>query len=324
MSLDENLRRSLVLPAVCAPMTMVSGPELVSAACKSGIMAGLPRHNAGSGEEFESWLAAIRADIDAFAAQNPNSRIGPLAVNIVAGRSAADLRADLAVCARYGVGTIISALGNPAELTRVVHDWGGRVFHDVTNLRFAAKAIEANVDGLVCIGSGGGGHCGTLSAVSFVPRVRQMWDGTIIFAGGVSSGTAIRAAEILGADLVYLGTRFIATQESLAPQAYKALLVDCGAQDLIYTERVTGVPANWLKTSLRQTGLDPDALPLPTGARRYEHLPPAARPWRTIWSAGQGIDLIRDVPSVAELVRRLREEYAAACRVPAMSGAAAA
>jgi nitronate monooxygenase len=305
-------------------MTMVSGPKLVSEACKSGIVAGLPRHNAASGEEFESWLAAFRADIDAFAAQNPDARIGPLAVNIVAGRPAAELRADLTVCARYEVDIIISALGNPAELTRVVHDWGGKVFHDVTNLRFAAKAIEAGVDGLVCIGSGGGGHCGTLSAVSFIPRVRQMWDGPIIFAGGVSSGAAIRAAEILGADLAYLGTRFIATQESLAPDAYKALLVDCGAHDLIYTERVTGVAANWLKPSLRQAGLDPDALPIPVAARRYEHLPPGARPWRTVWSAGQGIDLINDIPSVADLVQRLRKEYAVACRTPAMSDEAAA
>jgi nitronate monooxygenase len=324
VSLPANLRRSLVLPAVCAPMTMVSGPKLVSEACKSGIMAGLPRHNAASGEEFGSWLAAVRADIDDFAAQNPDARIGPLAVNIVAGRPAGELRADLTVCARYGVDIIISALGNPAELTRVVHDWGGKVFHDVTNLRFAAKAIEARVDGLVCIGSGGGGHCGTLSAVSFIPRVRQMWDGTIIFAGGVSSGAAIRAAEILGADLAYLGTRFIATQESLAPDAYKALLVDCGAHDLIFTERVTGVAANWLKPSLRQAGLDPDALPIPVAARRYEHLPPGARPWRTVWSAGQGIDLINDIPPVAELVQRLRKEYAVACRTPSMYDEAAA
>jgi len=304
-------------------MAMVSGPALVSAACKSGIMAGLPRHNAGSLEEFESWLAAIRADIDAFAAQNPAAGIGPLAVNIIAGKPMADLRAELAVCARYGVRIIISALGKPAELTRVVHDWGGKVFHDVTNLRFAGKAIEAGVDGLVCIGSGGGGHCGALNALSFIPRVRQMWEGTIIFAGSVSSGAAIRAAEILGADLVYLGTRFIATSESLAPDIYKAQLVACGAEDLIYTDRLTGVPANWLKPSLRAAGLDPDALPLAVTPRKYEHLPPAARPWRTLWSAGQGIDLIDDIPSVAELVQRLRREYVAACRIPSMSDEAA-
>jgi nitronate monooxygenase len=323
VSLDSNLRGSLVLPAVCAPMTMVSGPALVREACKSGIMAGLPRHNARSPEEFESWLAAIRADLDAFAAHNPGCRIGPLAVNIVAGRPSAELRADLAICARHGVDIIISALGNPAELTRVVHDWGGKVFHDVTNLRFAAKAIEAGVDGLVCIGSGGGGHCGALNALSFIPRVRRMWDGTIIFAGGVSSGAAIRAAEILGADLAYLGTRFIATRESLAPDAYKALLVASGADDLIYTDRLTGVPANWLRPSLRQAGLDPDDLPIPAAGRRYEHLPAAARPWRTVWSAGQGIDLIEDVPSVGELVQRLRAEYVAACQAPNMSEQAA-
>lgn len=303
-------------------MTMVSGPALVSAACRSGIMAGLPRHNAGGLEEFDSWLAAIRAETDALAALSPGASIGPLAVNIIAGKPAAELRSDLEVCARHGVQIIISALGNPAELTRIVHDWGGKVFHDVTNLRFAAKAIEAGVDGLVCIGSGGGGHCGTLTSLSFIPRVRQMWDGTIIFAGGVSSGAAIRAAEILGADLVYLGTRFIATRESLAPDSYKAQLVACGADDLIYTERVTGVPANWLKPSLRQAGLDPDALPVPAAPRRYEHLPPGARPWRTLWSAGQGVDLINDVPSVAELVLRLRKEYVIACRTADMAAEA--
>lgn len=316
MALDPTVGRAVLIPALCAPMTMVSGPELVAAACKSGIMAGLPRHNSESLEEFASWLTAIRADLDAFATLHPDARIGPLAVNIIAGKPRAELRKDLDVCAHHGIDIVISALGNPTELTRVVHDWGGKVFHDVTNLRFAAKAIEAGVDGLVCIGAGGGGHCGTLSALSFIPQVRQMWDGTIVFAGGVSSGAAIRAAQILGADLVYLGTRFIATRESRAPDAYKEMLVACGSADLIYTDRITGVPANWLKPSLRQAGLDPLALPTPVARRSYEHLPASARPWRTVWSAGQGIDLIRDVPSVGELVQRLRSEYVAACRTP--------
>src|ERR1700733_3325476 len=323
MSLDANIKKSLVLPAVCAPMTMVSGPALVTAACLSGIIGALPRHNARSSEEFESWLETIRHALDRHAAEHPGATIGPLAVNLIARQPAADLRADVETCARYGVKVIISALGDPAELTRIVHDAGGKVFHDVTSLRFAAKAIEGGVDGLTCIGSGGGGHSGTLNALAFIPRVRQMWNGTILFAGCISNGAAIRAAEILGADLAYLGTRFIATEESLAPLEYKAMLVQETSDDLQYTERVSGIPANWLKASLRRVNLDPQNLPLPIqGAARHQHLPADARPWRQIWSAGQGVDLIDDVPSVADLVRRLRREYIAACELPDMRAAA--
>jgi nitronate monooxygenase len=324
MSLDADLRNSLALPAVCAPMTMVSGPRLVREACRSGIMGVLPRHNAGSSEEFESWLEGIRRDLDAHAAAHPGAVVGPLAVNIIARQAADQLRADVELSARYGVKHFISALGNPAEIARIVHEAGGRVFHDVTSLRFAAKAIEGGVDGLTCIGSGGGGHSGTLNALAFIPRVRQMWNGTILFAGCISNGAAIRAAEILGADLAYLGTRFIATEESLAPLEYKAMLVQETSDDLQYTERVSGIPANWLKGSLRRVNLDPQNLPLPIeGAARYQHLPADARPWRQIWSAGQGVDLIDDVPSVAELVRRLRREYVAACELPDMRAVAA-
>jgi nitronate monooxygenase len=324
MSLDAELRNSLTLPAVCAPMTMVSGPQLVREACRSGIMGVLPRHNARSPEEFEGWLAGIRRDLEAHRAAHPRAIIGPLAINIIARQAAAQLRADVELSARYGVKHFISALGNPAEIARIVHEFGGLVFHDVTSLRFAAKAIEGGVDGLICIGSGGGGHSGTLNALSFIPRVRAMWNGTIVFAGCISNGASIRAAEILGADLAYLGTRFIATEESLAPPEYKAMLVQETSDDLQYTERVSGVPANWLKASLRRVNLDPKNLPLPIqGAPPYQHLPADARPWRQIWSAGQGVDLIEDVPSVAELVRRLRREYAAACDLPDMRAAAA-
>jgi nitronate monooxygenase len=324
MSLEIELRNSLSLPAVCAPMTLVSGPELVREACRSGIMGVLPRHNAGGPAEFESWLAAIRRELEAHAAAHPTAVIGPLAVNIIARQAAAQLRADVELSARYGVKYFISALGNPAEIARIVHQNGGRVFHDVTSLRFAAKAIEGGVDGLTCIGSGGGGHSGTLNALAFIPRVRQMWGGTILFAGCISNGAAIRAAEMLGADLAYLGTRFIATQESRAPPEYKAMLVSETSDDLHYTERVSGVPANWLKASLRRVNLDPQNLPVPVpGMPRYQHLPSDVRPWRQIWSAGQGIDLIDDVPTVAELVRRLRQEYVAACEMPDMRAAAA-
>lgn len=327
MALHPRLRGSMVLPAICAPMMMVSGPVLVREACRNGIMAGLPRHNARDREEFEAWLRGIRTELTAHSKAMPGAVVGPLAVNIIVrGGGFAELRADLEICARYGVDIILTALGDPTELTRVVHDWGGQVFHDVTSLKHAEKAIAAGVDGLTCIGSGGGGHSGALNALAFIPRVRELWDGTIVFAGSVSTGGAIRAAEVLGADLAYLGTRFIATRESAAPDEYKAFLIGSGAQDLIYSDRMTGVPANWLRGSLLRVGLDPAALPVPIqgAARRYEHLSDGVRPWRDVWSAGQGVELIRDVPSVAELVRRLREEYTRACRVPAWGDVGAA
>ncbi|MGE4430945.1 MAG: NAD(P)H-dependent flavin oxidoreductase [Sphingobium sp.] len=314
MSLDPDIRSSLRLPAICAPMMIVSGPELVAAACKAGIMAGLPRHNARSGEEFASWLGVIRVELDAAREADPDARIGPLAVNITAKRPLAEILPDLDLCIAHGVRHFITALGDPTDMAKAIHDRGGTVFHDVTSLRFAEKAIAAGVDGLICIGSGGGGHSGPLNALSFVPKVRAMWDGTIVFAGSVSNGAAIRAAQVLGADLVYLGTRFIATRESRAPDAYKAMLVDGTSSDLAYTPRVTGVPANWLKPSLALHGLDADALP--PAAPGHAHLPDGVRPWRDLWSAGQGIDLIDDIPDVATLVERLRIDYAAACAMP--------
>jgi nitronate monooxygenase len=317
MSLDPHIRSSLVLPAICAPMMIVTGPELVTAACKAGLMAGLPRHNARSTEEFAGWLSMIRSELDAAREACPMAKIGPLAANITAKRPLAEILPDLDLCIAHGVRHFITALGNPTDLAAAIHDRGGTVFHDVTSLRFAEKAIAAGVDGLICIGSGGGGHSGTLNALAFLPRVRAMWDGTIVFAGSVSNGAAIRAAEVLGADLVYLGTRFIATAESRAPDPYKTMLVESTSSDLDFTPRLTGVHANWLKPSLTRHGIEIESLPPP--APSYAHLPDDVRPWRDLWSAGQGIDLISDVPSVATLVERLRREYVAACAIPDMA-----
>ncbi|HSK39143.1 MAG TPA: nitronate monooxygenase, partial [Arenibaculum sp.] len=226
-------------------------------------------------------------------------------------------------CRRHGVELIISAAGNPTELIARAHDHGCKVFHDITSIRFAEKAIAAGADGLTCIGAGGGGHSGTISHLALIPQVRAMFDGAIVMAGGVSTGAVIRAAEILGADLAYLGTRFIATQEADAPQAYKELLVSQTSADLIYTGRVAGVPANWLRESIRQNGLDPEDLPEPAGkGLGHDHLPQGVQPWKTLWSGGQGIDLIDDIPTVAELVRRLRREYVTACETADMAKAA--
>jgi nitronate monooxygenase len=320
MSLTPELRSSLVLPAICAPMMLVSGPELVLEACKAGLMSGLPRHNARSVEVFGAWLRDIHDKLAAHRDAHPDAVIGPLAVNMTLKRPVAELVGEVDLCVAHGVKYFITALGNPAELTKVIHDRGGVVFHDVTSLRFAEKAIAAGVDGLVCIGSGGGGHSGALNPLAFVPKVRSMFNGVVIFAGCVSDGAAIRAAEVLGADLVYLGTRFIATKEADAPDAYKAMLVESSADDLSYSPRITGVPANWLNPSLARAGVTLDDLP--KASSDYAHLPEQVRPWRDLWSAGHGVELIGDVPEVATLVRRLRREYVAACQTPDMMAAA--
>lgn len=322
MPLAPSLRSRLRLPAVCAPMFLVSGPDLVREACLAGLIGGLPRQNARTPEQFEEWLAGIRRALDERMEHDPDARIGPVAVNLARRLSADDLTAHLEICGRYGVEIIISATGDPTEMIKRVHDWGGSVFHDVTSLRFAEKAIAAGADGLTCIGAGGGGHSGTISHLALIPRVRAMFDGTIVLAGAVSTGAAIRAAELLGADLAYLGTRFIATQESAAPPAYKQLVLSQSSADLRYTAAVSGVPANWLAESMRMVGLDPDDLPVPRGRMSHDHLPEAVKPWKNLWSAGQGIDLIDDIPTVADLVRRLRAEYVAACSVPDMADAA--
>lgn len=314
MALDPDLRAGLVLPAICAPMFLVSGPALVKESCAAGLMAGLPRHNARTFEAFAGWLAEIRGYLDERAERDPGARTGPLAVNLSTRMEPAVLDEHLRTCARYGVKVIISAAGDPTELAKRVHEHGLRIFHDVTSLRFAQKAAAAGVDGMTCIGAGGGGKSGTISHLVFIPKVREMFDGTIVAAGAVTTGAAIRAAELLGADLAYLGTRFIASRESMADPAYKQMLVDSGSPDLRYTAAVGGVPANWLTPSMAAAGADPDA---PADSQ-----PPTVKPWKTVWSAGQGIDLIHDVPSVAELVLRLRREYVAACEAPDMADVA--
>jgi nitronate monooxygenase len=204
-----------------------------------------------------------------------------------------------------------------------IHDAGMLHFHDATSIRFAEKAIAGGVDGIVAIGAGGGGHSGTISHLALIPQIRSMFDGIVVLAGAVTNGAAIRAAEILGADLAYLGTRFIATRESLAPAEYKAMLVQGSSADVIYTNAINGVPAMWLEASIRANGLDPQLLPKPL-KRGTDHLPPGVKPWSTVWSAGQGIGLINDLPGVAELVRKLQAEYVTACSTPDMAKAALA
>lgn len=317
MALDPGLRAAMVLPAVCAPMFLVSGPELVTEACKAGLMGGLPRQNARSFEEFEQWLGTIRGVLDGHE-QATGRPAGPVSVNLATRVPEDELGRHFDACRRHGVKVLITVGGDPTALIRHAHEAGLLVFHDITSIRFAEKAIAAGADGLNCIGAGGGGHSGTISHLALIRTVRALYDGTIVMGGAVSDGATIRAAEILGADLAYLGTRFIATQESRAPQAYKDLLVSQTSADLRYTDGIAGVHANWLVESIRAVGLDPEDLPKPLGrGMRHDHLPEGAMPWKNIWSAGQGIDLIHDIPSVQDLVSRLKDEYARACAVPA-------
>lgn len=302
-------------------MFLCSGVELAIACCQAGIVGSLTRNHCRDLAELDGQMRAVREACDRFAEAHPTRVIGPLAVNISPTFSQTEFREHLAACRKYGVRIIVTSVGDPTLNAPLVQEYGLLHFHDATTIRFAEKAAAAGADGIVCIGAGGGGHAGTVSHLAFIPQVRAMFDGIIVMAGAVSTGAVIRAAESLGADLAYIGTRMIATKESAAPEAYKAMLVAGGVTDVIYTKGVNGLPASWLKASLREIGLDPDHLFIPEG-RSTEHLPAGKTPWRDIWSGGQGIGLIKDIPTVAELVRRLQEEYVAACAVPDMAEAA--
>jgi nitronate monooxygenase len=304
-------------------MFLVSGTDLAIACCKSGIIGSLTRNHCRDLAELEQQLKTVREALDRFAAAEPERIVGPLAVNISPTFGQDEFREHLALCRRYGVRIIVTSVGDPTLNAPLVQEQGLLHFHDATTIRFAEKAAAAGADGIVCIGAGGGGHAGTISHLAFIPQVRAMFGGIVVMAGAVSTGAVIRAAEVLGANLAYIGTRLIATQESAAPDAYKAMLVDGGVTDVTYTRGVNGLPASWLKASLREIGLDPENLFIPEG-RSTEHLPAGKTPWRDIWSAGQGIGLIDDLPSVAELVRRLQREYVAACTAPDMAAAATA
>jgi nitronate monooxygenase len=323
MALPQHIRDKLTLPAFCAPMFLCSSPALAAECRKAGIVGSLTANHCRDLAELESHLAFVSEAVARFADEQPGRTIGPFAVNVAPTKDPADFRVWLEACRRHGADIIVTSVGNPTAVAPVVKDMGLQHYHDVTNIRFAKKAAEAGVDGMIAIGAGGGGHAGTISHLAFVPKIREMFAGTVVMAGAVTTGAAIRAAEILGADLAYLGTRFIATKESGAPDAYKAMLVEGGIEDVIYTRGVNGLPASWLKASLRSIGLDPDNLFIPEG-RSTEHLPPGKTPWRDIWSGGQGIGLIDSIPSVAELVPRLQREYAEACAIPDMASAAKA
>ena len=298
----------LTLPLITAPMFLISGPELVLAACREGVIGAFPTPNCRTSEALEDWLRQITSGIEALKRDNPSRTIGPWAATIVTHRTNDRFEADLELCVKYRAPIVITALGSPARVVDAVHAYGGLVFADVNSLQLARKAADCGVDGLVLVSSGAGGHTGELAGFSFVPTVRQWWDGYIVYAGGICNGNGIRAAEILGADLAYAGTLFIATEESMADAAYKKLLVDYGPQDLVVTKAFTGANASMLRPTIVAAGLDPDTLP-PRKDMEFRGQNSDNKPWKDIRSAGQGIGMVDRVKSTAALVGELRAQY---------------
>lgn len=298
----RDLAASLRIPVVSAPMLLVSGPKLVIEAGKSGILGAFPALNARTTDQLKNWLEEIQGTLAG----------RPYAVNlIIQGPGAPRFVDDLALIEAVKPPVVITSVGDPAKAVERIHAFGGLVFHDVATVRHAQKAIAAGVDGLILLTAGAGGHTGTANPFAFVAQVRAFWDGPMLLAGAIADGNGIAAARALGADLVYMGTRFAASEESLAPAPYKALLVSETMADVILTDRISGLPATILRGSIVRAGLDPDALP-----ERLElfkpNLPEGIKAWRDIWSGGHGVGSIIDVPPVAEIVDRLAAEFEAA------------
>lgn len=313
MSLPASLRDRLCLPAIAAPMFLVSGPELVTEACRAGIIGAFPALNQRSSEGYAGWLKEIADTLAAHDAASPARPAAPFGVNLIVHHTNPRLAADLEITAAHRVPLVITSLGAVRDVVQAVHSYGGLVFHDVTNMRHAEKAIEAGVDGLIPVCAGAGGHAGMLSPFALTSEIRKIFDGTIVLSGCISTGAHIAAALAMGADLAYLGTRFIATAESRADAAYKQMIIAATAKDIVYTPEISGVPASFLRPSIEAAGLDPDNLQRKRGIDFGGELS-EARAWKNIWSAGQGVGTIDDAPPVADLIDRLHREYLEAMR----------
>ena len=302
----------LRLPVFAAPMFLISGPALVLAACKAGIIGAFPTPNARPIGVLDDWMREITEGLARARAVNPGALIGPWAANLVTHSTNTRLAEGLALVAKYKPPIVITALGSPKPAIEVVHGYGGLVFADVINLKLAKKAADAGVDGLACVAAGAGGHTGSLTPFSFVPAVREFFDGFIIIGGGIADGGGVFAARALGADLVYMGTRFIPTEESMAEPAYKQMIIDADADDLIVSAAITGSRASWLKPSLRANGLNPDDLPEAPSRDYDSNTGFKDKRWLSVWAAGQGVGAIKAVQGVAAVVDKLERDYQAA------------
>ncbi|GAK45079.1 2-nitropropane dioxygenase NPD [Tepidicaulis marinus] len=316
MALPSILQDRLELPVVGSPLFIVSGPELVIAQCKAGIVGSFPALNARPAHVLEEWIIRIKEELAEYQAANPDKKVAPFAVNQICHASNDRLQHDIEVCTRQEVPIIITSLRPPEEVVTAAHSYGGVVFHDVINVKHAKKAAQQGVDGLILVCAGAGGHAGTLSPFALVREVKEWFDGTVLVSGALSDGYGIASAQALGADLAYMGSRFIATQEANADAGYKQMLQESAAEDIVYSNLFTGVHGNYLAPSIVNAGLDPHNLPeadkskMNFGSGGNQK----SKAWKDIWGCGQGIGSIKDAPPVEELVARLKSEYVEACR----------
>ncbi|MCS0632717.1 nitronate monooxygenase family protein [Telluria mixta] len=304
--------QNLSLPVIASPMFIASGPALVAAQCKAGIVGSFPALNARPAELLDTWLTDLQRELADYEELHPDRKVGPIAVNQIVHQSNDRLEHDVAVCVKHQVPIIISSLrAPPKEMLDAVHAYGGIVMHDVVSIRHAEKALEAGVDGLILVAAGAGGHAGALSPFALVGEVRKFFDGPIALSGSIATGDAILAAQAMGADFAYIGSRWLATRESNVTDAYRSAIVESSAADVVYTNLFTGVHGNYLKKSIVAAGLDPDNLPV-SDKSKMSFGSGSAKAWRDIWGAGQGVGLMDDVPTVAEMVERLTQQYQAA------------
>jgi nitronate monooxygenase len=313
MPIPTLLHHRLRLPVIGAPMFIVSTPTLVTAQCKAGIVGSFPALNARPASQLDEWLSRITEELAAYAQANPQAKVAPFAVNQIVHASNDRLEHDVRCCVKHRVPIVITSLRPPAEVVSAVHSYGGLVFHDVINLRHAEKAAAQGVDGIIAVCAGAGGHAGRLSPFALVKQIREIYSGAIILSGAMSTGADVLAAQALGADLAYLGTRFIATVEANASDAYKQMLIDSRAEDIVYTSLFSGIPGNYLRGSVMKTGMDPDNLPdadktvMNFGSSGNTEL----KAWKDIWSAGQSVSGIHEVETVQALIDRMANEYEA-------------
>ncbi|QJD58820.1 nitronate monooxygenase [Pseudomonas sp. gcc21] len=311
MSFAEELKAQLELPVIASPLFIISNPRLVAEQCKNGVVGSFPALNARPSEVLEQWLQQLTTELADFKAANPGKKVAPFAVNQIVHHSNDRLEHDLEVCARYEVPIMITSLRAPHDAVKVAHSYGGKVFHDVISVRHAEKAIEAGVDGLILVCAGAGGHAGTLNPFALVSEIRKFYDGPIALSGSITQGKQILAAEAMGADFAYMGTRFIVTHEANADEAYKQMIVDSSATDVIYSSLFTGVHGNYLRGSISKAGLDPDNLP-EADKSAMSFGSDKSKAWRDIWGAGQGVGGIGEVTSTAEVIAELKRDYLAA------------
>ncbi len=311
MSLPDTLKGKLNLPVLCSPMFIISTPKMVIEQCKAGIVGSFPALNARPAEKLDEWLTEIEEALARYQADNPGVKVAPYAVNQIAHPTNDRLEHDMQVCVKHKVPIIITSLQANPMVIEAAHSYGGLVFHDVTNIRHAKKALSMGVDGLILVTAGAGGHAGTLSPFALLSEIRQFFDGPVILGGAITKGNHILGAQVMGADMAYMGTRFIATEEANAEQSYKDMIVESSASDIVYTNLFTGVHGNYLRGSIEKAGLDPDNLPISDKSKMSfgSGGSSKSKAWRDIWGAGQGVGGITGQKSVADTVAELRDEY---------------